>query len=425
MNDGVLRLLAARWVFPITAPPIADGAVVIASGRLAAVGSRRDLTRAFPAAARWDLGEAALLPGLINCHTHLELGAIVSPVPEESFVTWVVRLIEARRAMSPEVLAAAALAAGRAALRTGTTCVGDISSNGESLAPLRSLGLRGVVFREVLGLPAEEAATRALAAREALSAMRGAAGSRLGVGLSPHSPYSLSEELFRACGAILHSERVPCAIHVAESPEEVELLATGGGPILARLYPAVGCVRPPRRERARSPVAYLSAQRALGWRPILVHAVHVDAEDSRLIACSGASVAHCPRSNARLSRGLAPVPEFLRRGIPVGLGTDSLASAPSLSLWDEMRAALAVHAGQLTPKQVLEIATLGGARALGMSDRVGSLEAGKSADLIAVPASPVEAADPVGSLLAGTAGDGVLLSMVEGEVCYSQQEVGP
>ncbi len=425
MNDAVARLLAARWVFPIAAPPIADGAVVIASGRLVAVGSRGDLTRAFPATTRWDLGEVALLPGLINCHTHLELGAIVSPAAEESFVSWVVRLIEVRRAMPSGTQATAALAAAKALLRTGTTCVGDISSNGESLVPLRSLGLRGVVFREVVGLPPEEAATRALAAREALSAMRGAAGNRFRVGLSPHSPYSLSEELFQACGAILHSERVPCAIHVAESPEEVEFLATGGGPIPARLYPAVGCARPPRRQQARSPVAYLSAHGALDWRPILVHAVHVDAEDSRLIARCGASVAHCPRSNARLSRGLAPVADFLLRGIPVGLGTDSLASAPSLSLWDEMRAALAVHGGQLTPEQVLEMATLGGARALGMSDQVGSLEAGKSADLIAVPASPVEATDPVGSLIAGTAGDGVLLSIVEGEVCYSQQEVGP
>ncbi len=424
MPDPAVRLLSARWLFPIAVPPIPDGAVAIRGGKLAAVGSRRDVGRAFPGATQWDLGEAALLPGLVNCHTHLELSAIASPGPADSFASWAVRLIETRRALPPGVLAAGTRAAATELLHSGTTCVGDISSAGESLGPLRSLGLRGVVFRELLGLPSEEAEARAEAARLGLQTMREAAGNRLKIGLSPHSPYSLSEELFQACGRLLRSQPLPCMIHAAESPEEATFLATGGGPIAERLYPAVGCLRPPRRERAQSPIAYLSARGALAWRPILVHAVHVDAEDIRLIVEAGASVAHCPRSNARLSRGVAPVGEFLQCGVPVGLGTDSRASAPNLNLWEEMRAALAAQAGRLGPEQVLELATLGGARVLGMSERIGSLEPGKCADLIAVPADPVEAANPVASLIAGTAGDGLLFNMVEGEVCHSQAEVG-
>ena len=153
---------------------------------------------------------------------------------------------------------------------------------------------------------------------------------------------------------------------------------------------------------------------ALAWRPLLVHAVHVDAGDIQRIGSSKVGVAHCPRSNARLSDGMAPVAEFLARGIPVGLGTDSLASVPTLDLWDEMRAA--GQAGGLTPSQVLEMATLGGARALGLADQVGSLTIGKRADLIAVSARVVAATDPVGSLLAGTRGTDVVLSLVDGQV---------
>jgi 5-methylthioadenosine/S-adenosylhomocysteine deaminase len=205
-------------------------------------------------------------------------------------------------------------------------------------------------------------------------------------------------------------------MHVAESPEEVEFLATGEGAIPRRLYPAVGCRVPPPRRRGRSPIEYLDGLGALAWRPLLIHAVHVDGTDLRRMAGGRVSVAHCPRSNARLSGGVAPVRDFLKHGIPVGLGTDSLASIPSLDLWDEMRAA--AHGGRLAPGEVLEMATLGGALALGLADRVGSLEVGKRADLIAVSSGSVAAPDPAGSLIAGTRGEDVLLCLVEGHILH-------
>jgi 5-methylthioadenosine/S-adenosylhomocysteine deaminase len=285
-------------------------------------------------------------------------------------------------------------------------------------------GLRGVVYREILGLPPDDAVARVAAAREEIQAMRGtASGSRIRIGLSPHSAYALSEELLRACDALVGETGTPPAIHAAESPDEVEFLSCAEGSIRRLLYPAVGCADPPRRRRARSPVAYLTEQGALAWKPLLIHAVHVNDSDCQTMARHGVGVAHCPRSNARLSCGVAPVPLLLAHGIPVGLGTDSLASAPSLDLWDEMRAALTVHAGRLDPAAVLEMGTLGGARALGIADRVGSLEAGKYADLVAVSAERVTAADPVGSLLGGVAAGDVLCSLIEGEVRYARSEV--
>ena len=417
MTSPVVRVLTARWVIPVSSPPIADGAVAIQEGRIVALGRRADVTTAWPGASRWDLPEAALLPGLVNCHTHLELSGFSPPTVNGPLAAWLVALIERRREIPADAQAAAALAGAQQLAASGTTCVGEVSTTGQSLVPLQSLGLRGVVYREILGLAPEEADARCDVAQADLRLMQEAArGGPLRIGLSPHSPYSLSEELFRACDAMFRRWGVPCCIHAAESPEEVAFLATGRGAIPDLLYPAVGCRVPPPRRRARSPIEYLDALGALAWRPLLVHAVHVDAADIRRMAKSGVSVAHCPRSNARLSGGAAPVAEFLAHGIPVGLGTDSLASVSTLDLWDEMRAAAAGHAGRLAPREVLEMATLLGAAALGLADQVGSLAVGKRADLIAVSAQAVAASDPVGSLIAGTRGEDVLLSLVDGEV---------
>ncbi len=423
MNNSCMRVLTARWVFPVTSPPIPDGAVAIRAGGIVGVGPRAQLLADYPRAGRWDLEEASLLPGLVNCHTHLELPAVSPPAADGTFVEWLVGVIEGRRQLSLEVQATCAEAGARALLESGTTCVGEVSTSGQSLTPLLRAGLRGVVYREILGLSPAEAAARCDAARADLLRMRRMArGSLFAIGLSPHSPYSLSEELFAACGTLCRDGQLPCCIHAAESREEGDFLATGGGAIPRQLYPAVGCSAAPPRRRSRSPIEYLDAVGALGWRPLLIHAVHVDEADGIRMAGCGVSVVHCPRSNARLSGGVSPVPDFLRHGIPVGLGTDSLASVPTLDLWDEMRACLAAHRGRVAPADVLAMATLGGARALGLAGQVGSVEVGKRADLIAVSARRIAPSDPVGSLIAGTRGADVLVSLVEGEVRHHRLE---
>ena len=419
-----MRILTARWVFPVARPPIWDGAVGIHAGRIVAAGRRADVIAACAGAERWDLGDAALLPGLVNCHTHLEIGSNPSGGPAEAFVPWVQRLIESRKSVGPDEQARTAEAGAWALLRSGTTSVGEVSTTGQSLAPLLRVGLRGVVYREILGLDPAEAPDRLAAAAADVRAMAAnARGSRLAIGLSPHSAYSLSEELLSACAGLARTTGAPPAIHAAESPAETEFLATGEGPIARSLYPAVGCAAPPARRRARSPIAYLAATGALHDGPVLIHAVHVDEDDCRLMARQGVRVAHCPRSNQRLSEGTAPVPLMRGHDIPVGLGTDSLASAPDLDLWGEMRAAWTAHASGLKPAEVLEMATLGGASALGIADRVGTLEIGKRADVIAVAAARVTVSDPVGSLLESTRGEDVLLVLIDGAARHSRCEV--
>lgn len=419
------RLLLARWVFPVGRPPIRDGGVAIRGGVILGVGTRREMLAAWPGAGRLELGEAALLPGLVNCHTHLELSGPPVEPPEGSFARWLIAVIRQRQQTPLAAQEAQAEVNARKLLASGTTAVGEVSSTGQSLTPLLQAGLRGTVYREVLGLDPGEAPARAEAARGDLERLGWAARqSLLRIGLSPHSPYSLSEELFAACRALAHAAAVPCCIHAAESPDEVTLVSGGDGPLPRLLYPAVGQAPPPRR-RAATPVAYLEALGMLDGEPLLIHAVHVDGVDRRRLASRGVGVAHCPRSNARLSGAVAPVPAYLREGIPVGLGTDSLASVPTLDLWDEMRAALDAQGGRLTPAEVLEMATLGGARALGLADALGSLEPGRRADLVAVPAEGIEPSDPAGSLIVGTRGTDVLLTMVEGRILHRRNGCEP
>ncbi len=418
-----MRILTARWVFPVASPPVEDGAVAVRGRRILAVGRRAEVLAAFPEGERWDLGQAAILPGLVNCHTHLEIGPLPS-APAASFVPWLLQVIAHRRAADPDGESRTAEAGVRSLVVSGTTCVGEVSTSGRSLDPVLRSGLRGIVYREILGLAPDEAAARSAAARGDVRAMQEAAsGGLVRIGLSPHSPYALSEELFSACAALVQDTGVSPAIHAAESAEEVAFLSCADGPIPRLLYPAVGCASPPARRRADSPIAYLAAQGALAWRPLLIHAVHVDDDDCRLMSRHGVRVAHCPRSNARLSAGVAPVSLLLAHGIPVGLGTDSLASAPTLDLWDEMRYALAVHAGRLDAAAVLSMATLGGARALEVAEDVGSLEVGKAADLVAVAAPHVAAADPARSLLESTRAEDVLLVLIDGAVRHNRTEV--
>lgn len=412
-----MRLLIAPWVLPAGGPPLSRGAVAVDGAVIRAVGPAAALRRAHPEAIPEEV-PGLLLPGLVNCHTHLELGGLRPPAGFTGpFVEWLLWIIEAKRALDESALARAAREGAAALVRAGTTCVGDVGESGLGLPALQEAGLRGIAYAEVLGLDADRADAILTAARERIR-IGADPGGRLAGGLSPHSPYGCSEALLRACAAALGQEGIRAQIHLAESAAEVAYVATGGGEIREKLLPAVGRREPAHLPRGESPVAYALRLGLLNARPVCVHAVETGPRDWDALARAGAAVAHCPRSNAFLGVGPAPAAPLRAHGVPVGLGTDSRASAPSLSLWDEMRFALEVHAGALSAEEVFRMATLEGARALGLDGITGSLEAGKRADLIAVRADRFDPGDPFGSLIRHTADRDVLLTMVDGEVLF-------
>lgn len=377
MKKEKAQLLRARYLLPSAgAAPIEDGALLVAGGRIIAVGGYSALRAS--AAETIDYGDAVILPPLVNAHCHLELSnfpqwarACNETTAPASFVGWIRRLIRVRRTLGADPVPAAVTTGIHQLLAAGTGAVGDILTTPAALAPLLASPLYGRIFFETIGLEEERFVpaleTALTAARFLQSPLRG--------GLSPHSTYTVSDRhLQRAI-----STGLPLAIHCAESAEESLFLREGRGPIADELYPAAGWPLPARAP-GRSPVAWLAVHGALGPQTLLIHGVQVDADDVARIAGSGARVVLCPRSNARLGVGIAPVGLYKKAGVPLALGTDSLASNDSLSLWDELAFARTVYP-ELSPGELLAIATRGGAQALGLAQGMGELTAGSGAHL--------------------------------------------
>lgn len=294
---------------------------------------------------------------MINSHAHLELGCLAHLCPPEggaAFVPWIIRLINARRELAPQGLTPyrAAVEAGIAALRaSGTEIVGDITATGESVEPLLDSGLRGCVYYEVLGLNRDEALNRLDQARQRINEWRKREGA-MRVGITVHAPYSCHPDLFREAARWCIAESVPLCIHAAESPAETQLLAWRMGDFLEfqRTFNLPDFSSP-----GQWPIAYLEDLGVLEAKPLLVHCVEVSEADIARIARSGSTVAHCPRSNQRLRCQRMPLEKFLAAGVPVLLGTDSLASSPSLDIREEAEAAIQLHAGYVPAESIQDL----------------------------------------------------------------------
>ena len=368
----MLRIRAGR-VHPVTAPPIEDGAVLVnANGRIEAVGRNQAVpsprgieSLAFP--------DAELVPGLVNCHTHLELTQLGGGArhDEREFVKWIRRIRELKDATSADAFYEAAAAGVRDCWSRGVTCIAETGSTGSVMRALHDLGGRGIVYQEVFGPdPAKRDASMA-ELETAVKQLRPLATAQLRLGISPHAPYTVSTRLYDAVVAFAERERLPLAVHIAESKEEVALVCDGAGPFADALRARGIAIEPTRC----SPVAYL-VQRAVVRRGTLcIHCVQVDEQDVDLLKRAGASVAHCPRSNAAHHHGRAPLERLRSAGVPVGLGTDSVVSVGELDLWAEAEAA------GFTGDEAVRMLTIEGARALGWGAEIGSLEVGKTADL--------------------------------------------
>jgi cytosine/adenosine deaminase-related metal-dependent hydrolase len=414
----------ADWVLPVAAPPFRDGAVLVdASGIIAAVGHRAVIDP--PEGAEVvELGESALLPGLVNVHGHLELTMFRGALEELPFREWILRLVGGKRSvLVDDDYAAAARCGALEAIRAGITTLASTEASGVGVRALAEAGLRGIVYQEVFGPDPAQAEGSMRELRERLDALRPHATELVRVGISPHAPYTVSDDLFRAAASLAREEELPMAIHIAESDIERELVTRGEGDFAPGLR-ARGIATP---VRGRSPVEMLDRLGVLAARPLLIHCVELDDDDIARIADSGSAVAHCPIANAKLGHGLAPLLRLLDAGVRVGMGTDSVASNNRLDLLEEARvAALLQRAAHRSPsllpaEELLRLCTLGGARALGWDERIGSLEPGKDADLCAVSLAgahvkPVH--DPVTALFHSARASDVTFAAVRGRVLY-------
>jgi cytosine/adenosine deaminase-related metal-dependent hydrolase len=403
-------LYTADWVFPIASAPIREGAVLVRDGRIAYVGPA-DAIATTPEAVRLvALGPAALLPGLVNAHSHLELTFLRGFLEGLDFRDWLRSLTEIRRTlMNHDVLRDASRAGLREALRNGITCLADTTDSGAPLTAMREYGVRGVGYLEVFG-PDPAQCTEAIAQlTRRVEAARVQDTALVRVGVSPHAPYTVSKALFAATAGLAQQESLPMAVHVAESRAEMLLVRDGTGPFADRLRARQIAVAP----QAESPIALLDAAGVLAAQPLLIHVIQADDRDLQRIADAGATIVHCPISNAKLGHGIAPLDRMLAHGICTGLGTDSVASNDRMDLLGEARQATlfcSLRAGTpdaLSAHDALALATRGGAEALGLGARVGTLEVGKDADLAAFPLDHEDAQplfDPAVALVHALAG---------------------
>lgn len=373
-------LYRSRYLLPISSPPIEDGAVLACGRVITAVGSARRLRTAHPTARMVDFGDAVMLPPMVNAHTHLELSdfprwtnaAGDTEVPRD-FVAWILRLVRVRHQVGPAALRDSLAAGLRAVLAAGTGAVGDILTTLEALPTYRQSPLRGRVFAEVLGHDLARVDDRLAAIAALLSEPPTA---ELAWGLAPHAPYTLSSSAIDLVFAFARQHALQSSIHLAESAEETRFLTDGSGALADRLFAAASWDPVAEPPPACSPVRTICRRGRLGRNDLAVHGVQVDATDIARFKAIGCSVVLCPRSNANLAVGSPPVGAYLDAGIPLALGTDSLASAPSLSIWDEIAFARRSFPGQASPRDWLTIATSGGARALGQDTRLGQLRPG-------------------------------------------------
>lgn len=371
----------ARWLIPVSGAPVEDGVLAVAGTRIQYAGPAADA----PEGEDVDFGDAVLLPGLVNTHTHLELTAMRGLLEELEFPEWIDRLRASRNDMLDDRMLLDSARHGIAeGLLAGVTTFADTCSSGVVLPAMIEMGVRGIMYQEVFG-PAPERSVAAmddLRARLAVCAAAGAEASLVMVGVSPHAPYTVSDELYAEVAAFARESGLPIAVHIAEGTDECDLVCRGSGRHAARLA-ARGIATP---VRARSPIALLDSHGVLGAGTLLIHCVHVDDEDIAIMAATGCAVAHCPVSNAKLGHGVAPLTDIIDAGIPTGLGSDSVASNNRMHILEEARTAVLQQRARLRSSsavpatQALRLATIGGARALRLDDRVGTLEPGKDAD---------------------------------------------
>ena len=382
LPGGPATSFSASWVLPIDGPPIPNGVVTIAGQRITRVGTDR-----FP--DNTDLGRVALLPALVNAHTHLELSYLHARIPASArFGDWVMQVMAMRRAYPdpahPDIIDAARRAI--ADVRTsGTGLVGDVSNTLITAPLLAEAGMPARVFHELTGFTEQDPPARVREARaRAESAQADAArGADLRVSVAPHAPYSVSPGLFAAIREDIeaHDDAVS-TVHLGENPEEVELLRHGTG-ALRQVLESLGRWPSDWEPPGTSPVGYLSDLGFLDSRVLAVHGVQFDGDDLSRLSGLGVTLVSCPRSNVYVGVGSPPLEAFYAMDVDVAFGTDSLASVATLSLFDELAEARRI-APRVPARRLLESATRIGARALGFGDDFGTIEPGKRAALIAV-----------------------------------------
>ncbi len=396
MSENQLSTIGARWIVPVTRPPLRDAAIETAGGRILRLipGGR--------STADEDAGDVALLPGMVNAHVHLEFSHLEAPLGRSgiSIAQWIPSVIESRRSVGPGDRREAILRGLRESLEAGTAAIGEIATEPWFLDLETPPGFFVSAFVERICLDPAQIRCRLAELDDWHRNFRNSttdreASDNLTFGVSPHAPYSLLDEFFEKLIDWSVANRAPVAMHLAESEEELQWSGCGSGPLARFLASVASEVVPPT---SRTPRYYLE-RLAAAPRSLIVHGNYLEPGDLDWVARhrDRMHLVYCPRTHEFFRHAPWPMRAARDRGIEVAIGTDSRASNPDLNLWNELRAIARLHP-YLPANEILKMGTMHGARALGVETSLGSIEAGKSALLVRMPIENCNS-DPVESLL--------------------------
>ena len=377
-----MTVFEADWVCPVSVPPVHNGALAVERDTVAGVGPN-----VFANAKRVSFPGCAIIPGFVNAHAHLELTILRGFLEDMPFDSWIPRLTRAKyQQLSRDEMLQSARLGSIEMLRAGVTCLAEVMDLGVSWQAMREFGLRGVAYQEVFG-PAVSQCDEAMAGlRKKIDAYRRDENDTLRVGVSPHAPYTVSRKLFCALNDYARDQGLRLTTHIAESNEEGRFVREGTGPFADNHRKRGIDVTPARC----TPLAYLDGLGLVRPEMLLVHAIDLEDPDLEILKTRQPALVHCPKSNAKLAQGVARVTDVRKTGISIGLGSDSVASNNVVDMFEEMRAAifqqrsLTKRWDALDAYTVFRMATLEGARCLGLEGHVGSLEEGKRADFVVV-----------------------------------------
>ena len=444
-------ILSARWIIPITSKVISSGAVVIQGNKIKDFGPASTILNQYPNETIYNYPGSVILPGLINVHSHLELTILRGYLENLDFWEWIKKISHVKyKVLTLEDIGVSSLLGVCEAIRSGVTTLGDVVDLGPALDAFLQSGLRGIIYQEMFS-PINSEAPRVMEELKKKisrhkkkiinfdrnkSKITENVQSLLTLGISPHSPYTVSPTLFDLINKFSKLHQMPVCIHVAESVEETNLIKHGTGPISDGLadrgieWKVPGC----------TPVEYLERLGLLSNNVLLVHCIQLETSDYDILKRNNVSVAYCPKSNFKLRTGFLNLNKMLQKEIEVGLGTDSVASNNNMDLFEEMRTAAfspswlkkdeinrnnSRKENQFCAYKALKMATLGGALSLGLSDSIGSIEVGKKADLISVDLTNIHTQPtfcPVTSLVFSAKGTDVNMTMVDGKFLFKDNQ---
>lgn len=379
MQSSRLKILSADWVIPVKGDPIPSGAVAIESGRIRFAGPYQEAAALFPGAHTTRLAGKTILPGLVNAHCHIDNCFLAGKLPlsrKETFFDWIAGVISEQAKRSLETKKKAALQGISQLINSGTAAIGDITNDPFTAMAIEKSGLEAVFFHEATGFLPEEAERIYEEKRKAIANLK--KNSKYGHFISPHSPYSVSLDLLKK----IASRRNRASFHLAESRDEVEFLKKGH-PRMEAVLKSLGKWDQRWKPPGISPVRYFNEIGLLHPNAVAVHMVWVEKMDYPILERAKPNICLCVRSNEKLKNGLPPVRDYLDMGMNICLGTDGLGSNDDLSILNEM-----MHVKKRFPdlkdEAIVRMGTLGGAIALGLEEKLGALEPGKSSQLAVV-----------------------------------------